>query len=67
MSSNKLIKYHPLDSDIKTRLRQKIAAILTPEVRIECRGLAILVLKLDEYEVMMNALWNEGTRKENLR
>ncbi len=38
--------------------------ILTPEVRNECSGLAILVVTHYEYEMIQNPLWNEGCRKK---
>lgn len=57
------IPYNPLDTHAKQKLRQRIDDILTPELRDECPDLAILVLSLDEYEVMMEALKKEAERK----
>ena len=58
------IPYNPLDTHAKQKkIRQRIDDILTPELRDECPDLAILVLSLDEYEVMMEALKKEAERK----
>lgn len=56
-------RYSILDTEEKRRMRQKISDILTPEVKNECPGLAILVVTIYEYEIMMEALKNESIRK----
>ena len=57
------IPHNILDTDAKRRLRQLIDEILTPQVIDECPGLAIMVLSIDEYEIMMEALKKEADRK----
>lgn len=56
--------HHSLDTEAKRTLRQKIDEILTPELRNECPGLAILVLSLDEYDLMQEALKEKANRKQ---
>lgn len=63
-TANQTTKPHNiLDTDAKRRLRQRIDEILTPELIDECPGLAIMVVSVDEYEVIMEALRNEANRK----
>jgi hypothetical protein len=59
-------KYDPLDTEAKRRVRQKIGEMLTPELKQECPGLAILVLTVDEYEIVRSALRESGQRKMNI-
>ncbi len=60
-------RYDPLDTEEKRKLRQKISDVLTPDVRRECPGLAIMVVSLEEYAVIRNALRKEADRKKRLR
>lgn len=55
--------FDPLDTPAKQLLRQKIDDVLTPEVQYQCQGLTILVLSLDEYKIMTNALKEASEKK----
>ena len=61
------IKFDPLDTEQKERVRQKISEVLTPELKSECPGLVILVLTYCEHELMMDCLKRESIRKQNIR
>lgn len=61
------IKFDPLDTQQKERVRQKISEALTPELKSECSGLVILVLTYCEHELMMECLKNESIRKQKIR
>jgi len=59
-------EYYPidvLDTPEKQLIRQKIAEILTPELKRRCPGLIITVLNVNEHNVMMNALTEVSNRK----
>lgn len=56
-------QYHSLDTPEKQLLRQKIAEILTPELKRQCPGLVITVHSLDEHNIIMNALTEVSDRK----
>ena len=42
--------------EAKRQLLSRINEILTPELKHECPGLAVMVLTIDEYEHVINAL-----------
>jgi len=65
--SKVLTQHHSLDTPEKQLLRQKIAEILTPEVKHQCSGLVISVHSLDEYYVISNALKEVANRKRKER
>ena len=56
-------QHHSLDTPEKQLLRQKIAEILTPEIKRQCYGLVITVHSLDEHNIIMNALTEVSDRK----
>jgi hypothetical protein len=55
-----------LDTEPKRRIREIINANLTESVRNECPGIAILVLTLDEYDTIMEALRERADRKRKV-
>lgn len=61
---NRQQQYDPLDTEAKRLVRQKIDGILTPELRRECPGLAIMVLSVAEYQIIRVALRESGRRKK---
>ena len=61
------IKFDPLDTLEKERVRQKISEVITPEFKSECPGLVILVLTYCEHELMMDCLKKESIRKQKIR
>lgn len=65
--SERLRQHCSLDTPEKQLLRQKIAEILTPEIKQQCKGLVITVHSLDEHYVIMNALTEVSERKRKER
>ncbi|CAH6419442.1 Hypothetical protein HVR_LOCUS632 [uncultured virus] len=55
--------FDPLDTPAKQLIRERIDTLLTPELRRECSGLAILVLSVDEFHIVQNALKEVADRK----
>ena len=48
--------YNPINLQSKKLMRAKIAEIWTPEFKRQCKGLAIVVLSKEEYNIVLNAL-----------
>jgi hypothetical protein len=55
-----------LEIESKRKLLLRLDQILTPEFKSECPGLAIMVLSVNEYEVVMNALNEVSRRKKRI-
>jgi hypothetical protein len=57
-------RYYSPEIEARRRMLSRIDEMLTPEVKKECPGLAIMVLTLDEYEIVMNALEKISQQKK---
>ena len=51
------------DSSSKSRLREFLDEIITPEIKDECPGVRVLVLTIDEYDMMMGAVRESAERQ----
>lgn len=58
-----LLEYRSLDTPEKQLLRKKIAEILTPEIKQQCKGLVVTVLSTHEQSILMDALTEVSERK----
>ena len=55
--------YDPLDTPAKKIVRNRIRALMDSEIKEECKGLAIIVLSVEEHEIVLKALKEVSARK----
>ena len=53
-----------LDIPAKQLAKEKINEICTPELKEQCKDLVVMVLSIDEYNIMINALKEVSNRKK---